>query len=294
MPAVHAGLAFVVASVLAVVLVATGARLRGLLRLPVWPGLRLSVDLLAGSWALAVVVLLLGIAHFWFPGCLVAVTVAAGGARALAKDRVAVGVLALPILGGAGGAARSALGAVLLRRPGLPPRAAVAGAARARRAGSPGEPVCGVPAAGPAALCRAARPRSRAGAGGVALVELRGRRRGGGRAGAPPGGTTVGGGPCGTLPSAAAGPDARCRTAGRRGVGDRGCSECADRGHGAASAERRRAARRGARRGGHCGAAAGDPLDGHGSRGGSGARAPGRRTLLLGGAGGWPGAPRGG
>jgi hypothetical protein len=56
-----------VASVLAVVLLALGARLRGLLRLPVWPGLRLSVDLVLGSWALAVVVLLLGITHLWFP-----------------------------------------------------------------------------------------------------------------------------------------------------------------------------------------------------------------------------------
>src|SRR4030042_1984908 len=76
MPAVHAGLAFIVASALAAALVAVGARFRGLLRLPVGPRLRLPVDFLLGSWVLAVIVLLLGIAHWWFRGGLVG---AAGG-----------------------------------------------------------------------------------------------------------------------------------------------------------------------------------------------------------------------
>ncbi len=69
MPVVQIGLAFAVASALAVTLAATGARLRSLLRVPVWPGLRLQVDVLLGGWALAVVVLLFGLAHWWVPGC---------------------------------------------------------------------------------------------------------------------------------------------------------------------------------------------------------------------------------
>jgi len=99
MPAVHAGLAFIVASALTVTFVATGARLRGFLRLPVWPGLRPPVDLLLGSWVVAVVVLLLGIAHWWFPGVLVGATVALA---ALGRWRGAGwrwDVLALPVLG---------------------------------------------------------------------------------------------------------------------------------------------------------------------------------------------------
>ena len=76
MPAVHAGLAFIVASALAAALVAVGARFRGLLRLPVGPRLRLPVDFLLGSWVLAVIVLLLGIAHWWFRGVLIGATVA--------------------------------------------------------------------------------------------------------------------------------------------------------------------------------------------------------------------------
>lgn len=99
MPAVHAGLAFVVASVLAVMLVATGARLRALLRLPVWPDLRLSVDLLVGSWALGVVVLLLGIAHLWFPASLAAVTVVLAALGRWRRAGWRWGVVVLPVLG---------------------------------------------------------------------------------------------------------------------------------------------------------------------------------------------------
>lgn len=99
MPAVHAGLAFVVASVLAVALLATGARLRGLLRLPVWPGLRLSVDLVLGSWALAVVVLLLGITHLWFPFSLATAALALAALGRWRRAGWRWGALALPILG---------------------------------------------------------------------------------------------------------------------------------------------------------------------------------------------------
>jgi hypothetical protein len=99
MPAVHAGLAFVLASVLAVALAATGARLRGLLRLPVWPGLRLSVDLLLGTWALAVVILVLGIAHLWYPASLVGVTVLMAALGRWRKTGWGWEVIVLPALG---------------------------------------------------------------------------------------------------------------------------------------------------------------------------------------------------
>ena len=60
------------ASILAVVLGSAGSRLRRGLRIPVQPGLRLPVDFLLGSWALAVAVLLLGLCHLWLPGALLA------------------------------------------------------------------------------------------------------------------------------------------------------------------------------------------------------------------------------
>jgi hypothetical protein len=72
MPLAHAALAFAVASALAAALAATGARLRALVRVPVWPGLRLPVDFLLGSWALGLAVELLGLARAWLPGVLVA------------------------------------------------------------------------------------------------------------------------------------------------------------------------------------------------------------------------------
>ncbi|OFV79982.1 MAG: hypothetical protein A2Y78_12055 [Acidobacteria bacterium RBG_13_68_16] len=99
MPAVHAGLAFIVASALAAALVAVGARFRGLLRLPVGPRLRLPVDFLLGSWVLAVIVLLLGIAHWWFRGVLIGATVALAALGRWQRTGWRWDVLALPVLG---------------------------------------------------------------------------------------------------------------------------------------------------------------------------------------------------
>jgi hypothetical protein len=69
-------LAFAVGTAMAVTLAAGGARLRRWLRLPVRAGLQFPVNLLLGSWALAAVVLLLGLAHLWFPWVLVGAAVA--------------------------------------------------------------------------------------------------------------------------------------------------------------------------------------------------------------------------
>jgi hypothetical protein len=99
MPVVQIGLAFAVASALAVTLAATGARLRSLLRVPVWPGLRLQVDVLLGGWALAVVVLLLGLAHWWVPGVLIGATVALAAVGRWRHTGWRWDVLALPALG---------------------------------------------------------------------------------------------------------------------------------------------------------------------------------------------------
>jgi hypothetical protein len=72
----HIVLAFGVGTAMAAALAGGGARVRRWLRLPVRAGLRFPVDLLLGSWALAAVVLLLGLAHLWFSWVLVAATVA--------------------------------------------------------------------------------------------------------------------------------------------------------------------------------------------------------------------------
>ena len=92
-------LAFVVGSAFAVALAAGGSRLRSVFRLPVRPGLRLSVDLLLGSWGLAVVVLLLGIAHWWSPGVLVGATVALAALGRWRRAGWRWDVLALPAIG---------------------------------------------------------------------------------------------------------------------------------------------------------------------------------------------------
>lgn len=81
MPILQIAIALLVGTALSGILAAGGARLRGVLRLPVRPGLRLPVDLLLGSWVLATTVLLLGLARLWFPALLVgaAAALAAGG-----------------------------------------------------------------------------------------------------------------------------------------------------------------------------------------------------------------------
>jgi hypothetical protein len=60
------------AAVVAVVVSALGGRLRLRCRFPLRPGLRVPVDFLVGSWTLAVIVLLLGLAHLWLRGALLA------------------------------------------------------------------------------------------------------------------------------------------------------------------------------------------------------------------------------
>jgi hypothetical protein len=64
------------AAALAGVAAATGARVRRLLRVPVQPGVRLPVDFVAGSWALACALLLLGLLHAWRPWLVASVPLA--------------------------------------------------------------------------------------------------------------------------------------------------------------------------------------------------------------------------
>ncbi|MCJ7440212.1 MAG: hypothetical protein MUO25_01335 [Thermoanaerobaculaceae bacterium] len=99
MPILQIALALLAGTALSGILAAGGARLRGVLRLPVRPGLRLPVDLLLGSWVLATSVVLLGLARLWFPSLLVgaAAALAAGGRWRRAGWRCEL--LALPALG---------------------------------------------------------------------------------------------------------------------------------------------------------------------------------------------------
>jgi hypothetical protein len=89
----------IVGSALALVLAATGAQVRSLLRVPVWRGLSLPVDLLLGGWALAVVVLLLGLARWWVSGVLVGVAVALAVVGRWRRTSWRWHALALPALG---------------------------------------------------------------------------------------------------------------------------------------------------------------------------------------------------
>src|SRR4030042_5803707 len=68
-------------------------------RLPVGPRLRLPVDFLLGSWVLAAIVLLLGIAHWWFRGVLIGATVALAALGRWQRTGWRGDVLALPVLG---------------------------------------------------------------------------------------------------------------------------------------------------------------------------------------------------
>ncbi len=64
------------AAALAGIAAASGARVRRLLRAPVQPGLRLPVDFVVGSWALACGLLLLGLLHAWRPWLVASVPLA--------------------------------------------------------------------------------------------------------------------------------------------------------------------------------------------------------------------------
>jgi hypothetical protein len=78
------GVNLLAAAALGAILLATGARLRRLLKLPVWPALRLPIDLMVGSWLFACLVLVLGLAHLWRTATLVGLALAlaaAGGFR---------------------------------------------------------------------------------------------------------------------------------------------------------------------------------------------------------------------
>ena len=65
-------------SALGLALLAAGARVRRVVRLPCAPGARQAVDLLFGAWTLAALVLLLGVLRLWVPAVLLALPVVLG------------------------------------------------------------------------------------------------------------------------------------------------------------------------------------------------------------------------
>ncbi len=106
MPAAQVVAAVLGAGVLALAILAFGARVRRLLSLPVTPALRLPVDLLVGGWAYAVAALLLGLLHAWHWATLAGVALAlaaagrfsgAGWRWATAAPAAAAGLLVLPV-----------------------------------------------------------------------------------------------------------------------------------------------------------------------------------------------------
>jgi hypothetical protein len=98
-PVLQIALALALGTAFSAVLAAAGARVRGLLRAPVGPALRLPVDLLLGSWALAVVVMLLGLARVWYPAVLVGAVAAVAAAGRWRGAGWRWAGLALPVLG---------------------------------------------------------------------------------------------------------------------------------------------------------------------------------------------------